>query len=377
MTENLLPPKAMTALQNRWYNYLIAQLRLDNSMFQISNPSPALTSDLDLWNYQNFIPPNSLTFNRSLFNGDSFFDEYAAVINQVDFPESIFRASIGEDNYQQWLEYLEQQDPQPPLNELPQLFSQWAMQNAPSVAGVGTSNLMQMVLFQSAKDAVKPYQGPNARPVDFVGNYADLLNTLQRSFARNISFDSNNISPDVNNTWTEGINVDLKGLWNGASPNNELSCKFAASKITVNARFRFAQWVSTPGQWYTSAIFGIAYNNQGTPPWLENADPSWQQTFGLYGSMLRLSPALLVIDELEATVTSDATYSSIEQDIITSYTKNGLWPFYTPSSTSITNAVTFDCLDDFSGMTITTIAQAKNPLVLGANVLSVGRYLGG
>jgi hypothetical protein len=366
----------MTTLQNRWYNGLVTELLLDPATFQISQPSPPVTpSDQGLWAYENVIPPASLTFNHSLFTGDPFFDEYAAVIDLLEFPESSFEQDIGEKTYQEWSEYLNQLSPPPPQNRLPALFREWAMKNAPDVMAVGASKLAQIILINSFQKAVEPYQGPTAKPVDFIGTYADLLQVLGNSSGNRLSFDSSKTSDDVGETWTGGKDVDLHGLWTGSSPNHRLSCRFAESKVTVSARFKaYTVWTSTPGPWYNSGLLQMAYSSRTTPPWPQEADPTWDDVFGPDGRMLRFIASLVVVDSVSSTVASDAIYEKSDQQTILSNAPKGLWPFYTPTkSGDVTNEVTFDRA---SGMKIETVTQSGNLLVLGANVLGIAQYLG-
>ena len=223
--------------------------------------------------------------------------------------------------------------------------------------------------------ALQPYQGRDAKPVDFIGTYAELLQVLGNSSGNSLSFDSSKTSDDVGKTWTGGKDVDLHGLWAGSSPNDRLSRRFAESKVIVSARFKaYAVWTSTPGSWYNSGLFNTAYSNQTTPPWPQDADPTWEDVFGPGGSMLRFIASLVVVDGVSSTVTSDAIYNELDQQTIRNNASRGLWPFYTPTkSDTVTNAVTFD---DASGMKIKTITQPGNPLVIGANVIGVAQYLG-
>ncbi len=116
----------ITILQNRWYNSLVTHLRLDRSLFQIRYPlDPIIRSNQDLWAMQNIIPPLSLTFNSSIHQNELFFDEYTAIVSQIQYPENKFREDIGEEVYQQWLSYLNNITPPPSDNKLPALFRQW------------------------------------------------------------------------------------------------------------------------------------------------------------------------------------------------------------------------------------------------------------
>jgi len=371
--------RSMKALQNRWYNSLTEQLGLDRAMFQIGRPSsPIAPSDLALWDHQNVIPPYSLTFDRTV-GVDSFFREYAAFASQMSFPDSTLEKDIGKEHYKDWLAFVAQQIPRPPENQLPALFLQWAMVYAPDMAQTGVSDLSCMVLINAAHQALSPYlgtqaTGPQTKAPDFLGTYQQLLRTLGSSSSGSLHFNSGETSSDVSDTWTKGKDSGLAGLWSGSSVASRLSLRFGQSLITVQAQFKaFALVPVIPGSWYNSALFQTAYSNQNAPPWPPNPNPGWPDLFGPEGSMLRLPASLIVVDGIEATLTSDASYAPADQEIIRGNTAKGVWPFYTPDSDVTNNAVTFD---DQGAMSITTTTQPEHPLFIGANVLSTPRYLG-
>lgn len=367
---------AMTILQNRWYNGLVAGLGGNPATAQIIQPSsPMLQTDLGLWAYENRLPPASLTFNTNLYGGEQFFDEYAAVISELQFPQDSFRQDIGADVYQEWTAHVSQLQPPPTLDQLPGLFQEWAILFAPTVANVGTSDLVQMALINDAQQSLAPYEGPHAAPVDFNGSFAQLLQILQHSSRAQFSFDSSSSSSDVSNTWTSGVNTSFYGLWTGCNSTSRLSLRFARSKVTVTASTeRYTVWRSVPGAWYNSSLLNNAYSNKSTPPWPANANPSWDDVFGPTGSMRQLIASLLVMDGLHIIVTSDVTYQEVDQQTILGHVSDGLWPFFIPSNDSVvTNTVTFGST---SGMHIETVTQPGNPIIIGANALGIAQYLG-
>jgi len=370
--------KPMTILQNRWYNGLVSELGLSRKMFQISQPSPPIAplDDVGLWSYQNVIPPASLTFKRCVYSDTRFFNEYVALVSQLQFTQCGLEQIIGKENYEKWLEYLKESpnsDTDP--NAIPSLFRSWAMRYCPDKANEGSSALSKMVLIQAAKKALLPYQAPNPKLPDFDGNYTSLLDTLNNSQNRAFLFNTSEIIDDVQDTWTGGDNFDFDGLWGGSSSNSRLTRRFAESSVTVNTSFQaYTVWSSTPGSWYNSSLLNTAYKNRGVPPWTQNPNPTWKEFFDLDGSLKQFITALVVVDGVDATVTSDAIYCETDQQTILSNTSKGLWPFYVPSSDKVTNTVTFN---SDNTMKIQTVTEKSNPLVIGYNVLSLDHWLGG
>ncbi|GCF10350.1 hypothetical protein [Dictyobacter arantiisoli] len=366
----------MTILQNCWYNGFIAGLQASPTTAQIIQPAPPMRqTNAGLWTYENTIPPASLTFNTDLYRSKQFFDNYASVIRQLQFPQDSFKQDIGVDAYQQWTRYVSQLQPSPTPDQIPAVFHDWAIQLAPAAAQVGTADLTQRALIEDAQHSLALYEGSNARPVDFDGSFTQLLQILQQSSSVQFSFDSSTSNSDVSDTWTGGVDTGIYGLWTGCGSTSPLSQQFARSKVTVTVHAKaYTIWRSIPGTWYNSSLLNNAYSNIFTPPWPANAHPNWNDVFAPTGSMHQLIASLLVMDGMHIIVTSNATYAGIDQQTILSNTSSGLWPFFIPNSSSIvTNTITFGST---SGMQIETVTQPGTPIAVGANVLDIAHYLG-
>jgi hypothetical protein len=84
--------------------------------------------------------------------------------------------------------------------------------------------------------------------------------------------------------------------------------------------------------------------------------------------------SLAVVDGSNITVTSDAIFGAADRQTILDRAPLGVWPFYAPTiGSAVTNSVTFAIT---GGMDIAIVTQPGNPLVIGADVLGVARYLG-
>jgi hypothetical protein len=366
----------MTTLQNRWYGSIVAQLGVDPTTAQLLVPCPPLAhSDRQFWMYPNLLPPVSLTFHTTLSSGDLFLHEYAAIASAQHFPAVDFRHDIGEEVFPLWQTYLDQQMPQPTPDQLPSLFQTWAAIYAPDVLQVGVADLLQLALSAEARQALQPYLGPDAQPADFDISFTQMLHLLQSTPQVQLSFASSHASDDVRQTWTGGIDINLCGLWNGYSRTGRLSRHFAASQVqvTVSAQ-HFLVCSAIPGAWYRSSLLNEAYANPGTPPWPADANPDWNEVCGPGGSMSHLIASLFLLDGLHMSTTSDAAYAASDQQMILHNAAHGFWPFFIPNKAGVANnTVTFD---QSCRMSIDTVTCSGNPLIIGANVLSIARYLG-
>jgi hypothetical protein len=366
----------MTTLQNRWYRCLVAQLGADASTAQIIQPCPPIEhSDEGLWLYPGLLAPESLTFNTRIANRGLFFHEYAAVASELVFPADDLQRDIGADVYALWQIYLSQQNPPPSPDQLPRLFQDWAAIYAPDVVNTGVSDLLQMALIADARQALQPYIGSHAQAVDFGTGFGQLQQLLQNTPEVQLSFESSTAPADVSQSWTGGLNTDLYGLWSGYQKTARLSRRFAASQVKVTVRaHHYLVWTASPGAWYNSSLLNNAYANHGSPPWPAEANPTWDDAFGPDGSLARVIASLLLMDGLYVHVTSDAAYAALDQQTLLSEAAHGFWPFFIPDQNGrASTTVTFDRA---ARLSIDTITRPGNPVVIGANVLDIARYLG-
>ncbi|MFI6449823.1 hypothetical protein [Kitasatospora sp. NPDC050543] len=370
------PPHSMTGLQNRWYNTMLKSLAADRSTAQIIQPVPLLElSDAALWAYENTVPPASLTYNWKIVDCASFFGEYASVI-EVLSRQSTFEEDIGPAVYKEWIAYLNTVIPPPSDDELPDLFQQWALQHHPDVASIGASDLTSIAQLSDLQKLLRTYQGTPAVPVQYKGGIKELQAMLASSRPVNISFSSTMAASDVSDTWARGVNTHLSGLWTGAECFDATTVKFATSAVTASVTLgKYTAWTAIPdSKWYDSGLLHSAYTNHVGPPWVQNCRPNWHDMFAEgSGRLLRAVASLLVADNVSCKVTSDAAFSDNDQQALKAKAAAGVWPFFVATGDGVTNDVSFDGQGKLS-LEINT--PKGRPLVVGATVLDIARYLG-
>ncbi|OJA92161.1 hypothetical protein BGV50_25295 [Burkholderia ubonensis] len=227
----------------------------------------------------------------------------------------------------------------------------------------------------AAQMNVMPYKPAGLEPVTFVPGYSKMLALLKKAPSRSFSVAANSWQTDVSHTWTKGGNTGFFGLWGGSSYTSTLSQKFASSGVSLDATFQnVLPFNATPGDWYSSAALGLAFNSPGSAPWNPSSPINWEKTFGPSGNMQRFASSLLIANKMDITVRSEATYSESEQTEIRNNKHSGLWPFYSSSSSS--GSSTSASFDASGRMTVKITSDANVPVVIGCIVLSAGVYLG-
>jgi hypothetical protein len=364
---------SFTAITNAWYNQLCSKLNLPVSNFQLTQPAGIPESDADLWAYINLIPPQTLKFNYWYYNQPTFFSQYAAIVNQLQFPENSFEKAIGKATFTKWNNYLKSLPQPPPDNTLPTVWFQWAMLNAPAVANIGRSDLSCQLLIKSAQAALAPYQGANAKLPGFSPSLSALNATLQASPSTQFTYTSSNADPNVADSWVPGNDPSLFGIYTGSWCGFLINQKFAQSSITVSVTLEHFALVSvTPGDWYNSGLLNLALTSPSTPPW--SLVTGWEGYFGATGTFLHAIGAVLAVDGISLTLTSDADFTSEEQAIIKSQLGAGYWPLYGGQLSSIiTNEISFDS----GNLTIKCNSEPGHPILIGNNAFKINQYLGG
>lgn len=372
-------------LQNGWYNGFLQGMGQSEDSFQIIQPAPPIASGLAanslFWTYYNNIPPDSLAQQFVASGGNQFYNDYRALLSAlVPATDVDVKKIIGEDNYKAWQAYVLSRPVPPSMNELPTLFRNWALIFDPKIANPGSSAYAAILLDPIAtaqNELTLVYTDQNGLPRDFnwIFGYDDMVNQLNNAPARSFTFSSATMNSNVSSSWTGGRTSGFFGLWGGSASTSKTSKQFAASNVTVSANFQHVMVFSnTPGIWYYSSAMALAYANKQGKPWNSSSAINWNNTFGDDGNMQRFASNLIIASGMAVTVTSDASYSTEDQEIIQASGHAGFWPFFSGSAgTSSTNTATFN---QAGQMTITMSSIPGVPIVLGANVLPVGEFAG-
>lgn len=375
-------PQNFVDLQNAFYNAFSQALGFSpNDPFQVIQPSPPLVSgsqaDQLLWNYFNMIPPASLTQNTILSGGNQFLSDYQGVMSALMAQPNNFQSTIGPNCYNAYTVAI-QQNQVAPGNPL--AFRNWALVNSAcsSVAVQGASALAAAMLdpIFAAQMNVLPYKPAGTLNVTFVPGYTTMMSQLNIAPSRTIPFISNSQwNWDISQTWASSSQSAFFGLWSSSSSSSSISQKFASSGVTLSASFgNVLQFAATPGDWYSSAALGLAYNNQSGSPWTSGNPINWQSTFGSSGNMQRFLSNLVIVQDMDVTVTSQATWTESEQQTINNNSSAGLWPFY--SSNSNSGSHTDVGFNSNGNMTIRITSQPGVAVAVGCIVLAAGVYLG-
>lgn len=252
-----------------------------------------------------------------------------------------------------------------PVNPLPLTDTAlWAVEDVvPPFALTFNTGKHQAARFSAEYRALVTARHPVA-PAEFHGTVDGLLALLALSLGTVFEFDSVTTSADVGGAWAAAADPPVFGLWPGLDDAHPVNVAFAASAVTVaGACDSYAVWTAVPGDWYDSATLNAFYTAA--------TSQEWDEFFGVDGRLARAIGSLLVLDGVRLTVTSDVRLTTAQRELVAAHVADGTWPLFAAGGVA-ENAVGFT----EQGMTLTTTVPAGHPLVLGYNVLGIGRYLG-
>lgn len=372
-------PQLTETLQAKWYNSIVSALGLVPQQFQLLQPTSPLgdTSDL-LWSYFNNLPPHTLTSAFNPGGGNRFYDGYRAVLSQLSSQnDGAFQRDLG-DSYDAWMTYVKTLSPLPKITDLPGVFQSWAAIYAPDAAQKGATDLANGLndpIFR-ANMAVQNQQAFLKGVPDFSQTIAGVRTAVMQATGSAFDFDSSTASADTSKTWASGEVSGFADIFTGSASTSysHLTSKMASSTLTVKGSFDHVLTVAaSPGTWYDSGALGSAFHTQDNTLW-KHGTPSWDSTFGPDGNMNWFATSLVVVDGIQATITSGATFSTEDQTDIEAHLKVGLVPFF---SLGMSGGYSSSAKFDAQGrMSVTISNPAGNPVVFGANVLGTAAYLG-
>lgn len=348
---------------------------------QVVQPAPPIVSDDDdeadalLWNYFNTIPEYSLTRNTTLSSGAQFLANYSAVMSSLVSPPNDFKKTIGDYCFDAYSNAVKNGF----ATASPKGYRDWAFLmsecSANADAGASAYARMQLNPIFAGQNNVLPYKPVGRKPVDFVPGYATMMKLLKKAPAVSFGVNLSTTDQTYKKTWTGGGQSAVFGLWSNSSSDTEICKKFSSAEVTMTASFKnLLAFKATPGDWYTSSAFGIAYHDPSAKVWSGAGQKTWDNTFSSRGDMQRFTTILLIANQMTLNYSTNATFSSSQQREIDSHKSAGLWPFYHSSSGGYS-----DTQVDFNtagNLNVTVTTEKNVPTIIGAVVEPVDMYLG-
>lgn len=385
-------------LTAQWYNSLTTALSLSPDDFQLAQGELLTpTSTERLWDMMNQIPTESIAQYYTPATTNTFSSDYQSMMSYLHAPaQQAFQNAMGSDNYAAWkaaaTAYLTD-----PANAaaikaaggaaqaLLAYFGTWSAINLdPGTAAECTTlygatydnpvYIGTVVLFNLKPGAAVPY----------TETHPQLLSDLGQGPSVSFSMNSATASSSLSDSWTSSTSSDGGTYFytvDSSSEATDFTQKFASSGVNVQTTYQHvltvpiqalasgsvSEGTATYAPWFYPAALAAAYQDPSGDLWSDTSQ--WNRFFGPTGAMQYVATALVIVDGVQHTVTSNASYSSAEQTYAHSQSSSdyGCWPYYVSNSSSSTTQ-TSTTFSDSGQMTVTTTSPVGNPLVIGVLV---------
>jgi hypothetical protein len=377
---------AMETLTAQWYNAVVTGCGLDRTTFQLCQGNVALGSTSEaMWNTFDVVPPLSVTNYLDPSQANVFSSDYGAVINNL-VPQNAeaFENDMG-DYYPMWENYLST-GPSMPTGGILELFQNWAALHMPPDQAETCYTDYEQVAQGVVPVAVSMWlqAGGAGTQKAYNATITQLQSALAATAGKSFELDSTTESSDVSDTWAKGSVGGWYDIFAGEAGGqwDDFSLSIAKAGVSVQASFtKLVQFAAAPlakastdpilsqyEPWYWEPALNLAYQHNDNTVW-KHTPPTWDDTFGPSGNMLRTVSALVVVDGVKVTVTAQAGFDSAEQQEIQAQAKAGFWPFFEASASGgWTNDLEFD---DAGSITMSSSSPTGNPIVLGAIVTPI------
>jgi len=383
--------QAMSTLNAQWYNAVVTGCHLDPSTFQLfQGNAPLATTSEALWNIFDAVPPLSVNNFYNPSQANVFSTDYGAVIANLN-PQNAasFQTAMG-DYYAQWIAYLNT-NPTIPQGGILALFQTWSQLHMPPDQAQAAYTAYQQVSQGVVPVAMQMWLaagGGTGGTKAYNATIAQLQNELSAAAGASVSLNSSSASSDISHTWAKAEIGGWYDIFGGAAEASydQLTMSLISSGLTIEASFQhlvtfaagpLARPSSDPilsqyQPWYSSAALNLAYQNNNNIVW-KHTPPTWENTFGPNGNMLRTASAVVVVDGVDITMTSNANFDASSQTTFKAAAEAGIFPFFEASASGgWTHDVSFD---SHGAVTVKSSSPTGNPNILGVIVTPIGGVL--
>lgn len=237
-------------------------------------------------------------------------------------------------------------EPHNPQGGILALFQNWSELHMPPGQAQQAYTAYQQVSQGTVPVAVQMWLaagGGTGGVKAYSGTIEQLQSAILSAPNASISVASSSASSDLSHTWAK---LEAGGIFDifeagGDTSYEQLTLSTIKSGLTINANFAHVTTFSagplaTPSSdpilsqyqpWYSSAALNLAYQNNNNVVW-NNTPPTWENTFGLNGNMLRTASALIVVDGVTISMTSEAQFDTSQQTQFNAAAEGGIWPFF-------------------------------------------------
>jgi hypothetical protein len=384
----------METLTSQWYNAVTTSLHLSPDQFQLVQGNIAVGSTSPgIWALMDSIPPQSISQSWTPQGYNSFSGQYGALISRLkDSSYGSFQAAMGS-YYTAWMSYLQAH---PPATVTPQAvvaeFQGWSAINMPAdqaqtalslLAAAFNGPIAQANILWAAAggpSGVKAYQ-QTIETIDY---------TIGTAPSGGAQLDSATESSDTSHTWAKGAVEGFYEVFFGeaGAEYDATTLDLTQAGLAITAQFDHVATIpvlplaqgtvvsgpTTYQPWFVPQALSNGYENNNYNVW-QPGSPSWSSFFGDGGSLLRTTTALIVVDGITISMTSEYQVQQSEQQQVKTEFAAGFFPFFgVEGEGGWSNSVSFS---DSGEITATSTNPVGSPQILGILQSPINSVIGG
>jgi hypothetical protein len=382
----------MQTLTQQYYNAVTTGLNLSPQLFQLTQGNIALgATSQALWGIMDSIPPLSLTQAWNPAGYNSFASNYGSVLSRIQSASSgAWDTALG-DYASAWQTYVKATPPPTDVKAAAAYVRTWA-----TSAGMTPQQVSQVTtLYLGAMN--DPIVAANVNWAVAGGQGALMAYTTSISTAENqigmapagsVELNSETTSSDASHTWANGsVDGSFDIFFGGGSASYDASSSVMTDAgVSLSIKFTHVATIpvaplssgtmqagpTTYQPWYVSAALQTAYNNNNFTTW-PSGSPDWNSFFSPTGSMRRATAALIVVDGIQISVSSNNSIAQASQQQFKTAFEAGFFPFFGVSgSGGWSNSSAYD---DQGRIQATSTCATGNPQILGVLVSDIGSLI--
>ena len=335
-----------------WRNYLTQAMGMDTNTFQVAQGTLGLqTSDSSgLFRMANGVPPYSSVAMYDASANSTRFDSYGNFLNALlPTTSSGMQKALGP-KYASWVAF--KQANYTKFTSVKKMFDSFAMGNLDATQTKAGHQVLKQTENDMLSKAIDAYMDPENQTAfvddtgksytlpSFSGTITNATTAINSGASVSIDFSTNSMDTSSSSTTINGGASGFYDIfWGGAGGSyTALDSKAVGAAFSVKGRIgQYATLPTEPQGWYNGSEVTRGYNSKNDyNVWDPNSNSgSWNTFFNENtGTLARRVSQLLLVTDVDITVTSHASYSQSDLTTIKSQASFGIWPFFFASASA-------------------------------------------
>ena len=335
-----------------WRNYLTQAMGMDTDTFQVAQGTLGLqTSDSSgLFRMANGVPPYSSVAMYDASANSTRYDSYGLFLNALlPTTSSGMQSALGP-KYAAWVAF--KQANYTKFTTVMKMFESFAMGNLNATQTTAGKTVLKQADNDQLNKALDDYMNDANKTqfVDDAGNsytlptYSGTITTAKTAINNgasvSIDFSTDSMDTSSSSTTISGGASGFYDIFSGGAGGSYTALDSKATSSSFSVKGKIGQYATLPTEaqgWYNGSEVTRGYNaKKDYTVWDANSNTgSWDTFFDEQtGTLARRVSQLLLVTDVDITVTSHASYRESDLTTIKSQASFGIWPFFSASASA-------------------------------------------